>query len=381
MSGVPVSPIRFATIRLLVGGWVMWLAGRGLASGMLQGVDGVVVALAGLSGLLLAAGVSRVWAGVLVLAAWLWIPGFHPLGWEGAGGVLFLLLLPFLGAGSGEPWAGLRRRPMWGWRVPIGVWQATRHLWMVTLVLHGVALLSRPGWRSGAVLESLTETPMVGSLGALILKGIPEEFYGAVAVGWGVWLVMGPTLFWIRGTERLGYGLTAGAVVVFGVVYGGNELVVASLLLTWLSFDGRWLPGKPEGVGGDVILFDGLCPLCHGTVEFVLDEAPEGTVRFAPLQGETARRLLGGGVAEMRSVVYVRGVEAAGPEMARESDAVLAIWEGLGGLWRVLAWARWLPKRARDGVYRWVARNRYRWFGSLEVCPLPPLEVRHRFLP
>lgn len=381
MTGAPVSPHRFTAIRVLVGLWVVWLAGNGLGWGAFQGMDRMVVGLAGLSGLLLMLGRGRRWAAALILAAWWWVPGFHPLGWDGAGGLILLMLLPFLAAEPGEPWVLGRRRALAGWQVPTGPWQASRQLWMVTLVLHGVALLGSPGWRSGAILTGLSETPLMGTVGGWLLGRIPDVFFPGLAIGWGILLVLGPALFWMRRTERQGYLLVLVTVTLFALFYAGSELVWVTVLLTWMGFDGRWLPGRKEGKGGDLVLFDGVCPLCHGTVEFVLDEDPSGDLRFAPLQGETAQRLLGASVKEMKSVIYVRGMGEPVPELARESDAVLAIWEHLGGLWRVLACARWIPRGWRNMVYQWIARNRYRWFGQMAACPLPPQEVRHRFLP
>jgi predicted DCC family thiol-disulfide oxidoreductase YuxK len=53
---------------------------------------------------------------------------------------------------------------------------------------------------------------------------------------------------------------------------------------------------------------------------------------------------------------------------------------GLGWPWR-LAWVAWLiPRPLRDGLYRWLARNRYRWFGRSDQCMVPDPQVAARFL-
>ena len=39
-----------------------------------------------------------------------------------------------------------------------------------------------------------------------------------------------------------------------------------------------------------------------------------------------------------------------------------------------------VPRPIRDAVYRWIARNRYQWFGKRDTCRLPTLEERERFL-
>ena len=78
----------------------------------------------------------------------------------------------------------------------------------------------------------------------------------------------------------------------------------------------------------------------------------------------------------MESVVYLRdGV------VIQRSDAALWILIDLGG-WRALYRALFIvPRFVRDGVYAWIARNRYRWFGKREACRLPTSEERLRFLP
>ena len=69
-----------------------------------------------------------------------------------------------------------------------------------------------------------------------------------------------------------------------------------------------------------------------------------------------------------------------GARVRRDSDAVLFIYEQLGFPWRLAGVLRLVPARIRDGVYRWVARHRYRLFGQHAVCALPRVEQRHRFL-
>ncbi len=66
--------------------------------------------------------------------------------------------------------------------------------------------------------------------------------------------------------------------------------------------------------------------------------------------------------------------------MQVRSDAVLTIAARLPFPWRLLAVGRVLPRPVRDTLYRFVARNRYRWFGQRTTCPVPSPRVRDRFL-
>jgi predicted DCC family thiol-disulfide oxidoreductase YuxK len=64
-----------------------------------------------------------------------------------------------------------------------------------------------------------------------------------------------------------------------------------------------------------------------------------------------------------------------------QSDAVLQICRALGGGWALLSYLRIVPRGIRNGLYRWVARNRYRWFGKRDTCRMPTAADRDRFLP
>lgn len=129
-----------------------------------------------------------------------------------------------------------------------------------------------------------------------------------------------------------------------------------------------------------VVLFDGVCNLCAGSVRFVIDRDPEGVFRFAPLQSAVGERLLdGAGFDEahenLDSVVLVEDGKAY-----TKSDAVIRIAARLGGPYRLLSPFRYVPKRARDAVYEFVAANRYDWFGKRDRCLLPTPELESRFL-
>lgn len=152
-----------------------------------------------------------------------------------------------------------------------------------------------------------------------------------------------------------------------------------------------------------ILFFDGVCGLCNRFVDFMLRADSQHRFRYSPLQGDTARRLLG-------MDDQARGDEAGGgkgggneaedhqasdrpPDTLRsfifldsdrhfeQSNAVLHAMIRLGGAWRLIAALYVFPRPLRDFVYRIVARNRYRWFGRRDACRLPTPEERDRFLP
>lgn len=132
-----------------------------------------------------------------------------------------------------------------------------------------------------------------------------------------------------------------------------------------------------------LVLYDGLCGLCDRTVQFLLARDRGRVLFFAPLQGETAsavlaRHCLG---ADLSTMVFVRDAGLPEEEVLLRSDGVLGALLAIGGPWGLLARvARLVPWPLRDAVYRWIAANRYRWFGRLDTCRVPSPEERRRFL-
>ena len=124
-----------------------------------------------------------------------------------------------------------------------------------------------------------------------------------------------------------------------------------------------------------IILYDGVCGLCNRFVQFVLRHDRKDQFRFAPLQSNFARTILERHSLnpEVLDTVYVVFDYGQSSErLLSRSEAASAVLKELGGVWRL--WAKlldFLPKRFRDWRYALVARNRYRFFGKYETCPLP----------
>ena len=126
-----------------------------------------------------------------------------------------------------------------------------------------------------------------------------------------------------------------------------------------------------------IILFDGVCNLCNGWVDFVIERDPDGRFLFAPLQSEEAARVLDqAGQPEVTDSIIL----VAGDEVLQKSDAALYIANRLDSAWRHATVLRFVPRFVRDMVYDFVANNRYDWFGKRETCRAPSPEVQSRFL-
>lgn len=136
--------------------------------------------------------------------------------------------------------------------------------------------------------------------------------------------------------------------------------------------------------GAHLLLYDGVCGLCNRVNRFVLAHDRSDQFRFSALQGELGRGLLTrhGQDAGQLNTFYVV-VDRGTPEerLLSRSDAVVFVLRSLGGAWRAAGGLLGLlPRRLRDWGYDFIARNRYRWFGRLDSCPLPDPRHRMKFL-
>lgn len=121
-----------------------------------------------------------------------------------------------------------------------------------------------------------------------------------------------------------------------------------------------------------IIVFDAECVLCSGNAQFVLRYDRDHRFRLASMQGEVGSALyrrFGIDPANPDSMILVEG-----DRLRRDSDAILAIYAGLGWPWRALTILRLVPRFLRDPLYRLIARNRYRLFGRRPTCWLPSAE-------
>lgn len=133
-----------------------------------------------------------------------------------------------------------------------------------------------------------------------------------------------------------------------------------------------------EGTQRSLVLFDGLCNLCNGAVNFIIDRDPGARLAFAPLQSPTGLSTLhqlGFPTDVLSSVVLVEN----GKSYTR-STAALRIARHLGGLWPLIFVLVLIPRPLRDLIYDWIARNRYRWFGRRDSCRMPSPEIAGRFM-
>jgi predicted DCC family thiol-disulfide oxidoreductase YuxK len=140
----------------------------------------------------------------------------------------------------------------------------------------------------------------------------------------------------------------------------------------------------PASISNPVLLYDGVCGLCNRLVQFVLKHDSHDRFRFASLQSDFAARVLrrhGAAPEDLDTVYVVLDYALPGERLASRSDAAVVILKELGGGWSVLGVViRVLPGWLRNWGYSLVARNRYRFFGKYDSCPVPDEKDCRKFL-
>ncbi len=128
---------------------------------------------------------------------------------------------------------------------------------------------------------------------------------------------------------------------------------------------------------GAIVLFDGVCNICSGSVNFIIEHDRSGYFKFATLQSEIGRKLLATFDIDIGtdSVILIEGETAY-----TYSTAALRIAEKLDGFWSRLSVLSIVPLSIRDFFYKVIAKYRYRFLGKRDVCMIPTPELRERFL-
>ncbi|MGZ4053690.1 MAG: thiol-disulfide oxidoreductase DCC family protein [Bacteroidia bacterium] len=127
-----------------------------------------------------------------------------------------------------------------------------------------------------------------------------------------------------------------------------------------------------------IILFDGVCNLCNSSINFVIRHDKKNHFLFAPLQSETAKRLLEKYAIDplkTDSFILIENENAF-----IKSSAALRVTKHLNKLYPLLYSLLIIPPFIRNGVYDYIAKNRYKWFGKKDSCMIPTKELKEKFI-
>lgn len=127
-----------------------------------------------------------------------------------------------------------------------------------------------------------------------------------------------------------------------------------------------------------LLLFDGICNLCNNSINFVIRHDKHQKFKFASLQSDAAKQILlqlNETNSNINSIVLIYN-----NSIYYKSSAILKLFSILGGFYSLSSIFYIFPKKMRDMLYDYIARNRYKWYGKRESCMIPTKELKSRFI-
>ena len=251
--------------------------------------------------------------------------------------------------------------------------------WLITGLAYcasGIDKLGSPSWVDGSAIHHLLHNPLARDwfLRDLLLD-LPLSminfltwFTLALEIGFCVLCIFRKTRLWAWILIMLMH-LGILSLVSFA------DLTFGMLMVHFFTFDPRWFGENPRKGEKKVVLFDGVCGMCNRSVNLLMSIDARNLLLFSPLQGEFAAREAKEDAKDLQTILFFDN-----GKIYKRSTAVVRILTQLGGVWSIARIFLLFPSILRDTVYRWIANNRYKWFGKSDACRLPTKEEREKFL-
>lgn len=131
-----------------------------------------------------------------------------------------------------------------------------------------------------------------------------------------------------------------------------------------------------------IIFFDGNCNLCNSFINYCIDQDPKKLFLFSALDSKLSQELIPSNLLlqyksnPLQGSVYLW----ESGQLYSRSEAAFRIFGNLNSSLRFISYFHYLPKFLTDGIYKWIAKNRYKMFGRTEFCKMPTEELKSRFL-
>ena len=127
-----------------------------------------------------------------------------------------------------------------------------------------------------------------------------------------------------------------------------------------------------------IILYDGVCCLCQGTVRLVIKYDKQNKFKFAALQSDIGQQLSGKynlDPTSLDTMIYIQHNKTF-----QKSDGTLQVLKQLPYPVKMLSWFLIFPKTLRNWCYNFIGKHRYKWFGKTEQCLVPSDKDKERFI-
>ncbi len=243
--------------------------------------------------------------------------------------------------------------------------------------INGFEKLTTSSWQNGTAIEHLLKSPLARDwlLPELFLK-LPDLclhiFTWAVPI---IEITFGLSCLF-KGARPIAWLSIMCMHLGILLVIDFPNLMLGFIMIHLFTFDPSWFKPNRNKETQNVVLFDGVCGLCNGWINFLLSIDLDGYLKYSTLQGSFAQTILSDAeIKNMKTIVYVRDHKTL-----TQSAAILAILRDLGGIWTIFSLLKVIPAFPRDFLYTLISENRYKIFGKHETCRLPTPEERAKFI-
>ncbi|MDA1353733.1 MAG: DCC1-like thiol-disulfide oxidoreductase family protein [bacterium] len=261
------------------------------------------------------------------------------------------------------------------WQLPKELFFGAWAILAVAYTVSGIDKFFAPSWQDGTAIFHLLHNPLARDWFLRDLFLLVPMFYLKLLT-WGALVLeigfVGLCIF--RKTRFLAWLAIMGMHIGILSLVDFPDLTFGVLIIHIFTIDPIWFLNKKDNKER-IVFFDGVCGLCNGWVDFLLDIDSNSRLKFSPLQGEKAKLSLKGIQEQLDTVVYYKN-----HQVFTKSTAILEILKDMGGLWSLIYIFKVIPKVFRDALYKAVSKNRYKLFGQSDACRMPSSDERKRFI-
>ena len=127
-----------------------------------------------------------------------------------------------------------------------------------------------------------------------------------------------------------------------------------------------------------IILFDGICNLCLGSIQFIIKNDLNDKFRLAAIQSKEGKEIIRKysiDIIKNDSIILINN-----KNINYHSTAVLLILKELVTFWKIFYIFYFIPYPIRDFFYSVIAKSRYNFFGKIDKCMVPDEKIKSKFL-
>ena len=263
------------------------------------------------------------------------------------------------------------------WEFPKIIFYGAWIIMSLSYSISGIDKLNSPSWRDGSAIIHLLNNPLARDWPIRdFLLSVPDSILNFLS--WTILIIeisFAPLAIWKKSRKLIWISTV---IMHFSIllIVDFADLTFGMLMIHLFTFDASWIKPKYSLQKRQILFFDGVCGLCNSTVDLLMREDINESLKFAPLQGETAKNLLSSKeISELKSVVFYKDGKTF-----VQSDAIIETGRTMGGFFGLAIMLKLIPKFLRNFFYDIIAKNRYKWFGVKETCRMPNEKEREKLL-